>query len=230
MGLHDDHRKRLDAKIREKGIDALEVHEQLEYVLFAAIPRGDTNEIAHGLLEKFDTIEGVFRADIKELMEVKGVGYRTAMFLSTMMQVVGIADRHIEQDKKKVLDDSEKIQEFVKTYFYKKIDEAFYLLSLSPRKRLLAISKISEGDEGEVPIYVKKLAKKAVINDARYVVLVHNHPCGNVSPSISDVKMSNELVKVFDAIGVEVLDSIIVSGKQCCSLKDGGYLTKMLKK
>ena len=227
MGLHDDHRKRLDAKVREKGLDSLEVHEQLEYILFAVIPRGDTNRIAHELLERFGTVLGVFSADPKELMEVSGVGYRTAMFLSTMKEITGLVERLLETDKRKILDNTDAIQAFVKTYFYDKLDEAFYLLSLSAQKRLISVHKISDGDEGETPVYIRKIAKKAIVNDARYVILVHNHPCGNTNPSISDVKASNECTKAFDVIGIELLDSIIVSGKQCCSLKDEGYLKKM---
>ena len=145
MGLHDDHRKRLDAKVREKGLDSLEVHEQLEYILFAVIPRGDTNRIAHELLERFGTVLGVFSADPKELMEVSGVGYRTAMFLSTMKEITGLVERLLETDKRKILDNTDAIQAFVKTYFYDKLDEAFYLLSLSAQKRLISVHKISDG-------------------------------------------------------------------------------------
>lgn len=227
MAFHDNHRKRLDDKIAKNGIDSLEVHEQLEYILFAVIPRGDTNRIAHELLERFGTVLGVFEADKKELMEVNGVGYRTAMFLSTMKEITGLVERLMETNKRKVLNNTEEILNFVKTYFYDKLDEAFYLLSLSAQKRLISVHKISDGDEGETPLYIRKIAKKALVNDARYVILVHNHPCGNTNPSISDVKASNECIKAFDVIGIELLDSIIVSGKQCCSLKDKGYLKKM---
>lgn len=230
MATHDEHRQRLDKKVRDYGLDALEKHEQLEYILYAVIPRGDTNQIAHDLLDKFYTLDGVLRAEPKELQEIEGVGYRTAMFLSTLTEILGAVERSVEVDKRPVLDSQDKIKKFVKTYFYAKLDEAFYILSLTAQKRLASVSKISEGDEGETPAYIKKVAKKAVMNDARHVILVHNHPCGNVNPSISDVRISNQFLVNFEALGIEFLDSIIVSGKQCCSLKEKEFLTRLYKK
>ncbi len=230
MGLHDQHRQRIDARIREYGLESLAPHEQLEYLLFAVIPRGDTNAIAHELLERFITIEGVFMAEVEELEQVTGVGHRTAMFLSTMPQLLGVVERNISEDKKPVLDRKEVIEDFVKTYFYTKLDEAFYVLSLGSKRKLIAVSKISDGDEGETPAYVKKVVKRAVMNNAKAAILVHNHPCGNVMPSVSDVSISNEFKRVLETIGIEFVDSLIVSGKQCCSLKDGGYLNRMYRK
>jgi len=118
MSLHQKHRERLDKKVNEYGMEMLEPHEQLEYLLFAVIPRGDTNALAHRLLDRFITVGGVINASIDELMTIDGVGKSTARFLTSMPQLLGIVERSITVAEPPVLSDPEKIADFAKTYFY----------------------------------------------------------------------------------------------------------------
>ena len=105
--------------------------------------------------------------------------------------------------------------------------EEFHVLYLDGKRRLISEETHSRGTFDQADVYPREVARRALSLNAIYVILVHNHPCGNTNPSISDVKASNECIKAFDVIGIELLDSIIVSGKQCRSLKDEGYLKKM---
>ena len=224
MNTHSGHRQRLDKKVRDFGLEMLEPHEQLEFLLFAVLPQGDTNELAHRLLKKYVTISGVVNADPRELMKIEGVGRRCAMFLSSLPQLLGIVERSIKFDLPSVLDSYEKIEAFVKTYFYGKLTEAAYVISLNSSCRLLSVSPVSKGAKGEIYIYPDQLVRQAILDNASMVIVAHNHPCGNINPSAADVKLSRELARAFDAVDIIFADSIIVSGTQVYSLREKGYL------
>lgn len=218
MSVHDGHRKRLDKKVMEKGFEMLEPHEQLEHLLFAVIPRGDTNAIAHRLLNRFVTIAGVINADVEQLMMVQGVGRRTALFLSSLPQLLGVVERSVTSDAPPKLDSQEAIADFAKTYFYGKLIEEVYVLSLNSSFRLLAITKIAEGAQNETVVYPSKAVKQAILDNASAVIIAHNHPCGQIKASIDDVKLSARLYKAFAAVDIVFHDSIVVAGKKCYSI------------
>ena len=130
--LHEGHRKRIDDKSRIMGFEFLEEHEQLEKILFSVIPRGNTNEIAHELLDLFGSLKGVLMADVVSLQSVEGVGTRTAEFLHDLAPILGVVERAIkDENKENVLDSDEKIGEYVKTFFYGKSVESLFMFSLS---------------------------------------------------------------------------------------------------
>ena len=198
MSLHEEHRKRLDRKVNTLGLHLLEIHEQLEHLLFAVIPRGDTNELAHRLLERFRSVAGVINADPEELMEIEGVGKRTAMFLTSLPALLGIVQRGMTVGAPTQFKNHGQIKDFVKTYFYGKLVEEAYLFSLNSSYRLLAVSRISSGIRGETYIYPEKVARQALLDKASVGVVVHNHPCGDVKPSVDDIKLSRALLDAFN--------------------------------
>ncbi len=230
MSLHEEHRKRLDRKVNTFGLDMLEIHEQLEHLLFAVIPMGDTNELAHRLLKKYRSIAGVINADPEELMEIKGVGRRTAMFLASLPALLGIVQRGMTVGAPTQFENHKQIKDFVKSYFYGKLVEEAYLFSLNSSYRLLAVSRISSGISGETYIYPEKVARQALLDKAKVGVVVHNHPCGKVNPSFDDIKLSRELMNAFNAVGIEIEDSIIVCNEEVFSMREMGYLEKIPKK
>ena len=215
---NNGHRSRLDEKIRTHGLDSLKVHEQLEYILFAVVPRGDTNAIAHRLLDKFGTILGVFNAEADDLIEVEGVGKRTAMFLSTMPQILGVVQKNYLENKAPFLDTEEKIRKYVTTFFYGKLVESAYLINLSRSRQLLSVIKISEGIDNETEMYTVKALNIALRNKASAVIVVHNHPCGTCRASISDVKTTARLKQSFEMLNIDFVDSLIVAGDKCESV------------
>ncbi len=218
MSLHALHRQRLDKKVSEYGLESLEPHEQLEYLLYAVIPMGDTNELAHRILDRFKTISGAINASMDELMTIEGVGRSTARFLTSLPALLGIVERSILTDKPLKLNGYEKLADFVKTFFYGKLTESAYMLSMNSSFRLLSITRISEGVQGETAVYVPKVVRQALNDRASTVVIVHNHPCGLVNPSIADMELSEKLEKCFEMVDIEFFDSLIVSGNDVYSI------------
>ena len=230
MGENDGHRKRLDKKVSVFGLEMLEAHEQLEYLLFAVIPRGDTNRIAHRLLDRFMTISGVLNAPPEELEKIEGVGHRTALFLASLPPLLGIVERSTKENKPPRLFEWWEISEYLKTYFYGKLTETAYMISLNSAYRLLGISKISEGSHGETPIIVYNVVRQAIRDNATAVIVVHNHPCGNINPSFSDITLSKTLMDAFSVVGIELMDCVVVSGDECFSMREHGYIEPSIKK
>ncbi len=224
MGLHDKHRMRLDKKVCENGLEMLEPHEQLEYILFTVFARGDTNALAHRLLDRFISVAGVLNADVEELMEVDGVGHRTAMFLTSLPDLLGIVERSLTVDAPPQLDTPEKIEKFARTYFYGKLTEAAYLISLNSTYRILAVHKISDGAQHEIYVYPSRVVKRAIRDNASAVIVVHNHPCGSVKPSVDDIMVSRNLARALDAVDIVFADSVIISEGKIFSIQKSGYI------
>ncbi len=230
MSIHDKHRERLDKKVRENGLESLEPHEQLEHILFAAIPRGDTNSIAHRLLDKYKTIAAVLNADAEELVQIEGVGKRCATFLTTLPSLLGIVERSLISDEPIMLDTVQKIVSFAKTYFYGKLTEEAYLLCLNSTYRLLAINRISRGAHDETYVYPAQVVRQAIRDNACAAILIHNHPCGEVKPSSGDVTLSRDLARAFDAVDIIFGDSVIVTEREFFSMREMGYLDNLYEK
>ncbi len=218
MSTHDKHRQRLDERVNKYGFEMLQAHEQLEHLLFAVIPRGDTNGIAHRLLRRFGSIAGVLNADYEELICIEGVGNRTAMFLNTLPQLLGVVERSVTYAAPPKLDTFEAISDFVKSYFYGKLVEEVYVISLNSSYRLLAISKISDGSPDEAGAVPYAVVKQAIRDNASVAIVAHNHPCGSLNASLEDVTLSAKLYKAFESVGIVLHDSVIVAGGQCLSI------------
>lgn len=230
MSLHDKHRERLDKKVRENGLESLEPHEQLEHILFAAIPRGDTNDTAHRLLKKYKTIAAVLNADPEELKDIEGVGQRCSMFLTTLPSVLGIVERSMKFDEPIILDTTERIVSFAKTYFYGKLTEEAYLLCLNSTCRLLSVNRISKGAHDETYIYPAQVVRRAIRDNACAAILVHNHPCGEANPSSGDVTLSRNLARAFETVEIIFGDSVIIAENDFFSMREKGYLDNLYEK
>ncbi len=229
MSLHEGHRKRLDKKVMDKGLEMLETHEQLEHLLFAVIPRGDTNKIAHKLLDRFITVSGVLNADVEELIKIDGVGMRTAMFLTSLPPLLGIVERNIARNELPRLRTTKDMVNFAKSYFYGKVIEETFVFSLNSSFRLIAVSKVSDGIAGQTYVFPSKILKQAIADNASMVVIAHNHPGGNANPSSQDIEISRSLFELFEAVNIQLLDSIVVAGKDYFSIREKGYMEPISK-
>lgn len=219
--MHSGHRSRIDAKARRFGLEFMEEHEQLEKLLFSVIPRGNTNELAHALLNKFGSIYGVLTADVEQLKEVDGIGTRTAEFLHDMLPLLGIAERSMQsgRNKKIILDTDEKAGEYVKTLFYDKLVENLYMISLNSALQVIRFDKISEGTATAANVSVHKIAKLAILNEAYAVVLAHNHPGGRLEPSRNDLILTREVSDALRSLGIALMTHIIVACGEWSSIK-----------
>lgn len=224
MSIHDGHRERLRAKVKELGLERLQLHEQLEYILFFVIPRGDTNETAHRLLDRFVTLEGVLNAEPEELCKVEGVGPKAAQFLTALPSIFGIFARNEGKNKAPKLESLGDVIEYAKTYFYGRSTEAAYIFCLNSSYKLLEVIKFSDGVKGETFMFPTQVAKKALLSDASMVLVVHNHPDGNLKPSGSDVRLSRRIMAALSSLEITLLDSIVVSGNEHFSMREKGYI------
>lgn len=222
--LHANHRKRMYKKA-EWDFEFLEPHEQLETILFAILPRVNTNEIAHRLLDKFGSLHGVFSASTKELMEVPGIGTKTAHFFSMMYDVFGAVLRSRENRPK--LRTVEEMREYISSFFWGKNIEYAYMFTLNNNFNLIDFHKLSEGDNDETYIYAQTVMKKAVSDGAKYVIIAHNHPSGVLEPSKADIDVTKKVEKVLGDIDVCLWDSLIFTEIDVCSMRAQNYLTTL---
>jgi len=221
--VHAGHRQRIDAKVKSIGLDAMPQHEQLEYMLYQIIAQGNTNPIAHELLQKFGSLEQVFHASERELMQVNGVGARTAKFISQIPAIAGIYQRSI-MGNSVILDSIEKIGEFATTLFGGKLVEEVYIISLAANKRLLRHDRVASGGVSDAPIYVRNIIDVVMTSKAHSVVMAHNHPSGELLPSADDVMVTQKVAAALKAMDAKLLDHVIVSGKKYVSLKKSGII------
>ncbi|MEG2583460.1 MAG: JAB domain-containing protein [Oscillospiraceae bacterium] len=220
---HGGHRGRLDEKSKEMGLKNLPEHEQLEKILFVAVPRGNTNEMAHELLQKFGSMYGVLIAEVSELVKVKGVGVRVAEYLHDMLEVVGILERSkiFTGDKGRViLDSDEKVAKYVKSLYYDVIVETFYMISLNTAKQVIKFDKVSEGTIYQTDVYARRVSKIALMNEAHMVILAHNHPGQTMTATMSDIDTTQAIIRALKALEISVYDHLIVSGDASISFRD----------
>ncbi|MDR2687395.1 MAG: DNA repair protein RadC [Oscillospiraceae bacterium] len=218
MAMHEDHRQRLREHFRAVGLECFEPHNVLELLLFYSIPRRDTNEIAHNLIDHFGTLVNVLDAAPEELCRVEGVGEASATLISLAAQ---LARRYLAEqigEKKLSFHSSQEFQSHVAAKFTGAKDETVYLFCLDNAGRLLNECKVSLGTKYSVNLDNRTLLETAFRNNATKVALAHNHPNGINAPSSNDVKLTEAAAKLYREVGIELLDHLIVADGKCFSM------------
>lgn len=223
MGIHDGHRERKREQFRQHGIDAFADHEVLELLLFYAIPRRDTNPIAHALLERFGGLEQVLAAPLEELEKVPGMGPGAATLIKLAPQVVRRA-RLSAVANEKILDTTERLGAFFLEQFVAQHNEVMYQLCLDAKGRLLSCQKVCEGDVSGVSLNLRKIVENALRCNAVLVALSHNHPSGVALPSQEDIAATRQVQAALETIGVRFADHIIVADDDYVSFREAGLL------
>ena len=214
--LHRGHRNRMRLKFKQNAA-YLEDHELLELLLFHAIPRQNTNEIAHRLIQKFGCFRRVFDADLQQLQEVEGIGENAALFIRAISETVA----RYSQDAKFIthpLSSRAALMEYLCSLFVGESTEKVYLILLSSSGRILHTEVIGSGFAGISEISVKKMNALAVANNAASAVLAHNHPDGIPIPSRQDLATTNKIRVILDQLGVNLIDHFIVVDNECVSI------------
>ncbi len=215
---HQNHRARVRETFRKAGVDGMPDHNLLELLLFYSIPRKDTNEIAHRLIETFGSLNGVFDAPYERLIEVEGMGESSALLLSL---VPGMCRRYIEgmTDKKKInLSTPEAVKDYIVTKYYGCKTEVFYMLCLDGVGNLINCCKLSEGSSGTVVVDKRIMIEAALRNNADKIIFAHNHPNGLAVPSRDDLEMTYDFSTALSTVGIRLADHFIVAGSDCLSL------------
>ena len=208
------HRDRLRARFTEVGGDPLPDYELLELVLFRSIPRRDVKPIAKELLRRFGTFAEVLAASPARLMEVDGIGESVV----TDLKIVEASARG-EVAKRPVLSSWNHVLDYCRTAMAFMDKEQFRLLFLDKRNALIADEVQQSGTVDHTPVYPREVVKRALELSASALILVHNHPSGDPTPSSADVKMTREIIDVAKPLGITVHDHIIVGREGHASLK-----------
>ena len=223
MNVHDGHRGRKKRQFLENGLDAFQEHEVLELLLYYAIPRKDTNPIAHGLLKKFGSLDAVFAAPVEELMRVEGVGENAAALIH-LIQPLYRRIRISATEEETVLNSVEKAGAFFVGRFAGERTESMYQACLDAKGKLLNVQKLASGDVNFVHADIRGIVQNALLCRASAVILAHNHPSGVALPSDADNAVTLQVRDVLQSVGVVLFDHIIVADDDFVSLRQNGLL------
>ncbi len=208
--VHEGHRDRLRQRFLEEGLDSFQDHNVLELLLFYSIPRKDTNEEAHNLIDTFGSLSGVFDANFEELCNVKGIGENSAALIKMMPELF----KKYEVDKVKndgiILNTSELVARYVSTFFKGVTTEKMYLLCLDSNCKILSFNLISEGTVNAAALNIRKIMEISLKDNAAKLILVHNHPSGMVAPSRNDVDATIGIQNLMEKLGMKLSDHIII--------------------
>ena len=218
-----DHRKRLRARFMNGGAKALPDYELLELVLFRAIPRQDVKPLAHELLQTFGDFNRVVSATPESLQRLKGVGDAVICEL----KVIEAAAQSLARSKvmnRHAISSWDALLDYCHTTMAHRETEQFRVLFLDRKNVLIADEEQAKGTIDHVPVYPREVAKRALELNASALILVHNHPSGDPTPSQSDVDMTAQINAACDALGLNLHDHIIVGKSRELSFKSEGYL------
>ena len=217
------HRARLRQRLLDGGAEALADYEVLEYLLFAARPRGDTKPTAKALIARFGSLAGVLNADHRALAEAEGMGEVSAAAL----KAVALAARRMargEVTQKPVLGSWQALLDYLTIDMAHLTVERVRVLYLDTRNRLILDYQAQEGTIDEAAIHPREVVKKALEVGASAMILVHNHPSGNPEPSRADIQITQRIAEAGRLLGIPVHDHVIVGREGHVSLKAKGLI------
>ena len=212
------HRERLRARFREAGSDALSDYEMLELVLFRALPRRDVKPLAKSLITAFGSFAEGGAAPRERLAEIDGLGEAAA----TDLKIVHAAASRMARGqvrRREVLSSWNAVLDYCRTAIAFAEKEEFHILFLDKRNQLIADERQQTGTVDHTPVYPREVVKRALELSATALVLVHNHPSGDPSPSRADIEMTQAIVTAAKPLGISVHDHIIVGKNGHASLK-----------
>jgi DNA repair protein RadC len=227
--MHEGHRNRLRERFTKEGLENFQDHETLELLLFYAIPRKDTNPIAHTLLEEFGSLSNVFDASIEDLAKVQGIGKNAAVYLKLCVDTMKKYRTDRLQKGRKITTMQEAGELACELLFSAK-EEQVWILCLNMKSEVIAREKICDGSLTESPIYPRKIVASALKHNAAKIILFHNHPGGVVKPSMEDVTATSTIIGVIRNLDMEMLDHIITSDNRFYSFAASRFINQDIDK
>lgn len=221
--LHEGHRSRLKDKFLLGGIDNFKDHEVLELLLFYAIPRKNTNDIAHRLLQKFGSLDAVFDSPINLLKTVDGVGESAAIFIKIVSNITRLYVERKYMNQKTALSARE-MNDKLMMKFIGRQEETVAVMLLDAKGKILYDGIVNKGTVNAVDIYMRKIIELIVLYSASAVILAHNHPSGVAVPSRDDIETTLSINNILRSMKVRLLDHIVVADGDYVSMNDCGML------
>ncbi|MFT4911826.1 MAG: DNA repair protein RadC [Brevundimonas sp.] len=229
---HTGHRERLRQRARDAGLTALPDYELLELFLFRSLPRGDVKPIAKALLARFGSLAAVLAAPVEAIVTVKiedrrgkgtGLGVETALDLTALHEVARRIARE-EPAKRPVIASWTALLAYVRVALQHEPREQFRVLYLDNRNQLILDELQNRGTVDHAPVYPREVVRRALELSARAMILVHNHPSGDPTPSRADIEMTRQVVEAARVLGLEVHDHLVVGRDGVASFKQLGLM------
>ena len=205
------------------GLEQFADHEALELLLYYAIPRRDTNPIAHALMERYGSLSAVLAAPVEDLKKVEGVGESAAILLKLAPQLYRKA-KMSDAEQETILSSVERVGAYLLERFAGEKNEVVYQLCLDRKGKLLVCKKLGEGGVTSADLDIRRLVENALLTGASAVVLAHNHPSGVALPSRDDYAATDRAKTALAVVGVALTDHIIVADGDFVSMADSGYI------
>jgi DNA repair protein RadC len=219
---HIGHRERLRQRAH-MGLAALPDYELLELFLFRSLPQGDVKPLAKALLDRFGGLGAVLGADPEALKTVKGVGASVALDLK-LLQEATLRVGRAEVARRPVISSWSALVTYTKTALAHAPREQFRVLFLDKKNQLIADEVMNEGTVDHAPVYPREVARRALELSASAVILVHNHPSGDPTPSAADIDMTRQVIEAGRALRIAVHDHLVVGRDGVASFKALGLI------
>lgn len=219
--IHKDHRKRMKNRFRMEGLDHFDELHVLELLLFFGIPQGDTNPLAHRLIDHFGSLAQVLEAPKEELEKVAGVGEH----VSTLITLTREISRYYMVNRSGpcvILNTTAACGDHLVPYFMGRRDETVYLLCLDSKCKAICCKEVGSGSVNSASVSARKIVETALAANATSVVLAHNHPSGFAYPSNEDILTTRRVAVALDTVGILLADHIVVAEDDYVSMVDSG--------
>ena len=223
---YHDHRKRLRERFLKNGLAGFAEHEAVELLLTLAVPRRDVKQPAKALLARFGNLRGVLDAPRAELQAVTGVGEVAATALHVIRAAATLYLQQASEDAPEALTDPQLLSDFWRARIGALKHEVFAVAYLDSAGRLLrdGVETLQEGTIDRAAVYPRRVAQAALRREAAAIVLAHNHPNGRLQPSEHDKLITRAIVLAAQAIGLQVVDHLIVAAQDTFSFRQAGLL------
>jgi len=216
---HTNHRKRMRYRYIKSGLDVLAEHEVVEMLLYYAIPRKDTNEIAHKIMGEYGSLHNLFEAPPADIAARCGLTENTAVLLS----LIAPLSRRYNVSKwagLRSFSSTKALGDYAKSLLIGEVLECFYVVCLDINFKFLSVELLAKGTVDRIELYPKEIVRSVIYRNASYVVLIHNHPSGSTDVSQADLNATNHIRKLMRGMEIEVVDHIIVCGEKYVSFAE----------
>ncbi|MFN7662682.1 MAG: RadC family protein [Alphaproteobacteria bacterium] len=217
------HRHRLKERILKSGRESVPDYELLEAALFLSQPRRDTKPLAKELLKKFSSLNDVFLASPEELMSVKGMGNSS---ISTLKLIFNIAQRlgQTTLQKRFSVTNMENLARYCRLRLQDPKVEQFHVFFLDGHHQIITEQVLQVGTVDQTVVYPREVIKKALEVGATWLILSHNHPSGNCTPSSADIELTRHIMEAGEKLGIGVYDHLVISAISHVSMRESNYL------
>ena len=215
--MHENHRSRMKHKLLSFGEGVFCDHELLEMLLFFSLPRVNTNQYAHELIDRFGSLDGVFEASISDIVDIKGIGFNSAVLIKL---VAGLMKRRSAKtiSKRQRMSSLSVTSEYIVNLFSSGNEESLYMVTLDNSLGVIDAACIISGTVNYSSATVAEIIKRAVKTNAASVILAHNHPKGLAIPSTIDIEATHRINDGLRYAGISLIDHFVVNGKRCNSI------------